>query len=385
MKLIKPSSLGHFDERQKRHAIYSLDFQPNAGRLATGASDNTVKLWNIEELLDLEDAAGADGDEGASRSALLATLSNHTKSVNVVRWNTNGEFLASGSDDCYILIYKHTPGSISTSSFGGSSSGSKNKESWSRCATLQGHSMDILDIDWSPRGCLASASIDNTIMIWECKNLGQPGTPAIHNPLHVLRAHDNYVKGISFDPLGKYLVSSGSDNIINVWDADTWEVTEKLTEPMRNTMDRACSLFRRLSWSPDGQSFSVSACTKSNRSVGMLIKRGSWEPAIDLVGHEQPTLSTRFCPYVMQTTPTNNGSSSSGGGSNEEKSPDGEPSRKKNRTMPLCIVATGDALGVLSVWTTGSAQAVLVLRDAFEGKNRACTDLSWRRDGRRAR
>ena len=224
MKLIKPSTLGHFDDRKKRRAIYSLDFQPNAGRLATGASDNSVKLWNIEELLDFEGTKDADGDEGDSQSALLATLSNHTKSVNVVRWSTTGEFLASGSDDCYILIYKHTPGSISTTSFGASSSSSKNKESWTRCATLQGHSMDILDIDWSPRGCLASASIDNTIMIWECKDLGQPGSPAIHNPLHVLRAHDNYVKGISFDPLGKYLVSSGSDNIVNVWDADTWEV-----------------------------------------------------------------------------------------------------------------------------------------------------------------
>ena len=46
--------------------------------------------------------------------------------------------------------------------------------------------------------------------------------------------------------------------------------------------------------------------------------------------------------------------------------------------MPLCIVATGDALGVLSVWTTGSSAR---LRDAFEGKNKAVTDLSWRRDG----
>jgi protein HIRA/HIR1 len=378
MKLIKPSALGHFDERKKRHAIYSIDFQPNAGRLATGASDNSVKLWSVEELLKLEsEEGGAEGGSGPQDAALLATLSNHTKSVNVVRWSTDGAFLASGSDDCYILIYKFAPGSISTSSFGSSSAQSRNKESWTRCATLQGHSMDILDVDWSPRGLLASASIDNTIMIWECKDLGLPGCPAIHNPLHVLRAHDNYVKGLSFDPLGKFLVSSGSDNIVNVWDADTWEVTEKLTEPMRNSMDRACSLFRRMSWSPDGQSFSVTACTKSSRPVGMLIKRGSWEPAIDLVGHEQPTLSTRFCPYVMQTeavaaaVPATPATTIAGTAAGSEEAPSSaSPSSsssasKKNKggrqQVPMCVVAMGDALGVLSVWTTGSAQAVRIL------------------------
>ena len=44
----------------------------------------------------------------------------------------------------------------------------------------------------------------------------------------------------------------------------------------------------------------------------------------------------------------------------------------------------GDALGVVSVWSTGSAKATLVLRDVFEGKNRAVTDISWRRDTDRA-
>ena len=244
MKLIKPTSLGHFDERRKRHAIYSLDFQPGGGRLATGASDNSVKLWSVDALDNLDDQQDGDEEEQSATQgdALLATLSNHTKSVNAVRWSVDGEFLASGSDDCYVLVYKYSPDSVSTASFGSSASHAKNKENWTRCATLQGHTMDILDLDWSPRGFLASASIDNTIIIWDGKTIGVPGAPAIQSPLHILRGHDNYVKGVAFDPLGKFLVSSSSDNILNVWDTDTWEVTEKLTEPMRNSLDRACSL-----------------------------------------------------------------------------------------------------------------------------------------------
>lgn len=48
---------------------------------------------------------------------LLSTLSNHTKSVNIVRWSRDGYYLASGSDDCYILIYKLEQLSSSSSSF----------------------------------------------------------------------------------------------------------------------------------------------------------------------------------------------------------------------------------------------------------------------------
>ena len=104
--------------------------------------------------------------------------------------------------------------------------------------------MDVLDLDWSPRGMLASASIDNSVLVWDMRALGQPGCPAMHSPLRVLKMHENYVKGVSFDPMGKYLLSNGSDNVILVWDTATWELTSKLTGPMKNSTDRACSLFR---------------------------------------------------------------------------------------------------------------------------------------------
>ena len=387
VRLIKPNSVGHYSEN-KRHAVYSLDFQPNGGRLATGASDSCVKLWDVDAMMDGLSVEAADGAaEEEERDPLLATMSNHTKSVNIVRWSHDGKYLASGSDDCYILIYKFTPDAISNSSFGSSSS-SKNVESWSRCAQLAGHTMDVLDLDWSPRGILASASIDNSVCIWDMRALGKPGCPAMHSPMRVLKMHENYVKGVSFDPMGKYLLSNGSDNIILVWDTSTWELTSKLTEPMKNSADRACSLFRRMSWAPDGQYFSATACTKSNRPVGMIIKRTTWESAIDLVGHEQPSLSTRFSPHVLVSNPSE--SESSKAEANVGSTPlDGKSDPKngvasQSKGTPFCCVALGDALGVVSVWVSSSNQAVLVLTDVFEGKNCASTDISWVNDKRSA-
>ena len=144
VKIIKLDSVGHV-EKASRHAIYSMDFQPFGGRLATAGGDCTVKLWNTAVILSpvVQDAANEP------ESPLLATLSTHSKSVNIVRWSQDGRFLASGSDDCYILIYRYTPDAMSTQPFG--STAAKNKETWSRYLTLQGHSMDVLDLDWSPR------------------------------------------------------------------------------------------------------------------------------------------------------------------------------------------------------------------------------------------
>lgn len=172
VKLIKVDAVGHFDTQKKnssRHAIYSIDFQPNGGRLATAGGDCTVKLWNTEAIFQQSQGLQAKEEESQllmennnenqnkikdnnNDNTLLATLSTHTKSVNIVKWSKDGRFLASGSDDCYILIYRYTPESISTQSYGSNSSTLKNKETWSRCFTLQGHTMDILDLDWSPKG-----------------------------------------------------------------------------------------------------------------------------------------------------------------------------------------------------------------------------------------
>ena len=81
-------------------------------------SDSFVKIWNLPALLSTPDICD---------TALQASLCNHTKSVNVVRWSHDGQFLASGSDDCYILIYKHDSSGSNMQSQPFGSSAIKNK------------------------------------------------------------------------------------------------------------------------------------------------------------------------------------------------------------------------------------------------------------------
>lgn len=112
-------------EAEVRHAPDELFVRWLTYNKTLFTPDCCVKLWNIDALLNKPELA---------KGALLATLSAHTKYVNVVRWSKDGKFLASGSDDENIMIYKFTPGAIISRTYGSSAGAAKDTESWSRCA-----------------------------------------------------------------------------------------------------------------------------------------------------------------------------------------------------------------------------------------------------------
>ena len=220
--------------------------------------------------------------------------------------------------------------------------------------------MDVLDIAWSVTNLLASASIDNSIRIWQVPRANRlPGdltlrhTGEVLTAIRVLNKHSSFVKGVSFDPVGRHLASTGADNKLFLWSTQSWEVVHTVEDPFLDSVDM--TMFRRIDWAPDGGSLCITSAVKNSKPIGMSIKRSTWEPAADLVGHDAPTTCCRFYSNVMELN-----------GADNNISP--------QSAAATCVVALGDQQGVLSVWTTSRCIPVLVIKDLFSD---AIVDMTW--------
>eukprot|EP00727_Mastigamoeba_balamuthi_P010323 m51a1_g5913 putative chromatin assembly factor 1 subunit b (520) ;mRNA; r:32545-34632 len=170
--------------------LFSVDCQAQAqgGRFATAGADCEVKLWRL-------DTSGPE-----PQVKYLCNLSRHTRTVNVVRFSPNGQFIASGSDDGMVLVWQLNSGWVAPPD-------AFESESWQVVSSLQA-SKDVYDLAWSPDSrFIAGCSTDSTVFT---------GSVRSRRTASVVVRHSKYVQGVAWDPLNKFVVSMGSDRELRV-------------------------------------------------------------------------------------------------------------------------------------------------------------------------
>jgi WD40 repeat protein len=173
------------------NSVNSVSFSPDGKILASGSSDETIRLWNLER-----------GKEGE----VIHTFKGHKGQVNSVSFSPDGKILASGSADETIRLWNLESG-----------------REGEVLHTFTGHGNYVNSVSFSPDGkILASGSADETIRLWNLES-GREG-----EVLHTFTGHGNYVNSVSFSPDGKILASGSADKTIRLWNLERGKESEVL-------------------------------------------------------------------------------------------------------------------------------------------------------------
>jgi chromatin assembly factor 1 subunit B len=317
-------------------SVWSVGCSTSGRRFVTAGNDKVARVWRLTD--DVCDALAAvsreqrkcasglpPADDSPAAPAppprklpveWLCDLTGHAATVNAVRFAPNGSTIASGADRGEIIVWTACAPSdaghetVAGGSGGGGGGGTrfanKARERWVQSCAIRGHSADVLDLSWcADAKRLASASVDNTIRVWDVTN------PL--RPLAVINHHDSIVQGVAFDPTGRLVASLGNDRALAVHSAvgfkvsGTCAVTAEEPKSHYFASDMSCnSVFRRLSWSPDGSflacpsGLQVPETAKPHMYAVHLFARGQWTaPALQCAGLKTLPIAVSFCPQLF--------------------------------------------------------------------------------------
>jgi len=205
--------------------IESVSFSPDGEFLASGARDNTVKIYKKQN----------------NYFELFQTINDHEWGVWNVSFSADGNFLASASWDKTVKIYKKEEGSFFL------------------IQTIKEHNKPVFSVSFSPDGrFLASASKDKSIKIY--KKNGES-----FELIQSLDDHKSEVRSVCFSPDGIFLISGAYDKKVNVYKRTGNNFNLSQTLDCKNWIES-------VSFSPDGNSFAVGVW---NKDVNIYNKNGN--------------------------------------------------------------------------------------------------------------
>jgi WD40 repeat protein len=229
--------------------IHNLLFTPDGHRLISVSEDKTIRIWNPEsgEMLKKFESQIGDGPEGMlyassispdgkflavagypvssekenyiiiidlEKNTQVSTAIGHTNVINALTFSGSGNYLASGSDDNTVKIWKLD--------------GSKELPNVATIPVTSG----ISSISFNPRTQdLAVAQQSKDILIFSLGGL-DIGTSKFTPK--VLKRHKGTIDKVIYSPDGSYLASSSFENELILWRADGSVAKEfdKLTDPI---------------------------------------------------------------------------------------------------------------------------------------------------------
>lgn len=229
--------------------INNLLFTPDGRKLISISEDKTIRIWSPEsgEMLKKFESQIGDGPEGMlyasaispdgkylavagypvssekenyiilidlEKNTQISTGIGHSNVINALSFSGSGQYLASGSDDTTVKIWKVD--------------GGKELQIVTSLQVTSG----VSSISFNPKTQdLAVVQQSNDLLIFPLGGLDKGVTKFTPK---ILKRHHGPIDKVIFSPDGSYLASSSFENELILWRADGTVVKEfeKLTEPM---------------------------------------------------------------------------------------------------------------------------------------------------------
>ncbi|KAF2759366.1 WD40 repeat-like protein [Pseudovirgaria hyperparasitica] len=196
---------------------YSHPLEHPPSFLITGSQDKTVKRWDVSK------------SDNSKSSRAVYTRKAHDKDINALDTSPNDCLFASASQDRTVKIW--------------------DTESGETIGVLRGHRRGVWTVKFAPtgipsiegggtRGVIATGSGDKTVKIWSLEN---------YNCLHTFEGHSNSVLKVIWLPIkvidardrrGAQVASAAGDGLVKIWDTQSGE--EECT--LDNHIDRVWAL-----------------------------------------------------------------------------------------------------------------------------------------------
>lgn len=101
----------------------------------------------------------------------------------------------------------------------------------------------------------------------------------------ILKGHTGLVKGVTWDPVGKFMASQSDDRTVKIWKTSDWTCQNTITEPFEECGGTTHVL--RLSWSPDGLYLVSAHAMNGGGPTAQIIEREGFKCDKDFVGHRK--------------------------------------------------------------------------------------------------